>query len=94
VPAEADRLVDMDGAAGTWAVPLTYVLSSGASTTVPTTVPTGVITVDGGAAGTTNVPGQRQDAADFYGIIVVVLAIVFAVVATRFLFGRKGERPE
>lgn len=84
----------MAGAAGTWAVPLTYMVSASSSTTATTAGPGQVITIVGGPNATANIPGPQQDPADFYGIILVAAAILFAVFATRFLFGRRGPKPE
>ncbi len=57
--------------------------------TPPTTNPAGVvITVGGGATGTANIKGPHNDPADLYGIVLVLLAIAVALIATRWLFGR------
>jgi hypothetical protein len=68
-------------------------------TTIPptTTPPTtngagGVITIDGGPNATANIPGPRNDPADLYGIVLVLLAIGLALFATRWLFGRYGPK--
>jgi hypothetical protein len=63
------------------------------STTTPTTtVPGSIITIKGGPFATANLPGERQDASDFYGIVIVLLAIVVVIIAARSLFGRKRRR--
>lgn len=61
-----------------------------ASTSTPsTTNPAGVvITLGGGPNATANIPGPHSDPADLYGIVLVLLAIAFALIATRWLFGR------
>ncbi len=59
----------------------------------PTTAPGSVITVTGGPAATANIPGPHSDAADFYGIIVALIAILGAIALTRVVFGsRTGSR--
>lgn len=63
---------------------------SASSTSTSTTLPTGEITIDSGTA--PHIVGSQSDPADFYGIVLVVLAIVIALVATRWLFGRSGPR--
>jgi hypothetical protein len=72
-----------------WDVHFSYVVSGSASTTATTAGPGQVITIDGGANAPAGMPGQHQDPADFYGIILVVLAIAVALFATRWLFGRR-----
>jgi hypothetical protein len=52
-----------------------------------------VITIVGGPSATANIPGPHEDGADFYGIILVLAAIVVAIVLTRVLFGRRGGSP-
>lgn len=55
----------------------------------PTTNPAGVvITIDGGPNATANVKGPHNDPADLYGIVLVLLAIAVALIATRWIFGR------
>ncbi|MGH9054285.1 MAG: hypothetical protein ACRDYY_00205 [Acidimicrobiales bacterium] len=62
-----------------------------AGTTGPTTTaPGSVITIVGGPNATANIPGPRQDPADFYGIILVIVAVLVAVVLARLLFHRRG----
>lgn len=62
--------------------------------TPSTTNPAGVvITIDGNKPGAP-VPGAHNDPADLYGIVLVFLAIAFAIVATRWLFGRGRQKPE
>lgn len=64
-------------------------LSSPSTSTPPTTNPAGVvITIDGGPNATANIPGPHNDPADLYGIVLVLLAIAVALIATRWLFGR------
>ena len=63
------------------------------ATTPPTTLAPGVITIDGGPNATANIPGPRNDPADLYGIVLVLLAIAVALFATRWLFGRYGSKP-
>jgi hypothetical protein len=74
-----------------WAVHFSYVVSGSSSTTATTAAPGGVITIDGGPNATSTIPGPRQDPADFYGIVLVVLAIAVALFATRWLFGRRSR---
>ena len=50
----------------------------------------GVVTIDGGPTATAHVIGSRQDSSDFYGIILVTLAIAVAIVVTRALFGHRS----
>lgn len=72
-----------------WAV--TFSVQVAASGATPTTVTSGgVVTVKGGPYTTANIPGPAQDPADFYGIVVVFAAIFLAILAARWLFGRKG----
>ncbi len=70
------------------------VVSSSASTSTPsTTNPAGVvITLGGGPNATAHIPGPHNDPADLYGIVLVLLAIAFALIATRWLFGRGRSR--
>ena len=49
-----------------------------------------MITIIGGPSATANVPGPHNDAADFYGIIVGLVAIVVAIAVTRVVFRRRG----
>lgn len=57
--------------------------------TPPTTNPAGVvITLGGGANRTADIKGPHNDPADLYGIVLVLLAIAVALIATRWLFGR------
>ena len=70
-----------------------YVVAGSTSTTATTAVGPGqIITITGGPNATANIPGPQQDAADFYGIVLVILAIAVALFATRWIFGR-GARP-
>ncbi|MGH9114575.1 MAG: hypothetical protein ACRDWW_01975 [Acidimicrobiales bacterium] len=63
-----------------------------ASTTTPsTTAPGSVITIVGGPNATANIPGPRQDPADFYGIFLVIAAVLVAVILARLLFHRGGR---
>jgi hypothetical protein len=70
-------------------------LTSASSTAPPTTAPPTtegpgvVITIDGGPNATAHIPGPQSDPADFYGILIVGLAIAAALIATRWLFGRR-----
>jgi hypothetical protein len=64
--------------------------SGGTTTTATTAGPGQVITITGGPNATANIPGPHQDPADFYGIVLVALAIAVAVIATRWIFGRRG----
>ena len=61
----------------------------------PTTAPGSVITITGGPNATANIPGPHNDAADFYGIAVALIAIMAAIALTRIVFGRRprGGRP-
>jgi hypothetical protein len=60
----------------------------------PTTMaPGSVITIVGGPSATASTPVPHKDGADFYGIILVLAAIVVAIVLTRVLFGRRGGSP-
>ncbi len=63
------------------------------STSTPaTTNPAGVvITLGGGPHATAHIPGPHNDPADLYGIVLVLLAIAVALIATRWLFGRGGK---
>lgn len=62
---------------------------SAGPTSSPTTLPSGVITIVGGPNATAPIVGPHNDAADFYGIILVGLGIALAVVVTRWVFGRR-----
>ena len=67
---------------------------SATPSTPPTTGPAGaVITIDGGPNATARIVGPHNDPADFYGIVLVFLAIAVALFATRWLFGRRGGSP-
>jgi hypothetical protein len=60
-------------------------------TSPPTTSGAGsVITIDGGPNATVPIAGPHNDPADFYGIVLVFVAIAVAIVATRWIFGRRG----
>lgn len=61
-----------------------------AGSTTPTTIPSGEITVDGGPNATFDIPGTKSDPVDFYGIILVAVAIAVSIVLARWLFGRKA----
>jgi hypothetical protein len=69
------------------------VVFSYSATTIPppTTGGGGVITIDGGPNATAHIPGPHNDPADLYGIVLVFLAIAIALVATRWIFGRRGR---
>jgi hypothetical protein len=70
-----------------------YLLAVTSTSAPPTTLDSGgVVTVKGGPYTTANVPGPAQDPADFYGIILVVALMLVAILASRWLFGRKGSR--
>ena len=58
-----------------------------ARSTAPTTAPGSVITITGGPNATANIAGPRNDAADFYGIVVALVVIVVAIAITRVVFG-------
>lgn len=49
-----------------------------------------MITINGGSTRTVQVIGPHNDPADFYGIVLVFVAIAVALVATRWLFGRRS----
>ncbi len=73
-------------------MPFTYTVST--TSTPPTTNPAGVvITLGGGSHATARIPGPHNDPADLYGIVLVLLAIAVALIATRWLFGR-GHEPK
>jgi hypothetical protein len=57
---------------------------------VPTTGPGAVITIDGGPNATANIVGPHNDPADFYGIILGLVAIIVAIILTRMIFRRTG----
>ena len=59
-----------------------------------TTLPGGEITVVGGPNATANIPGDRTDPADFYGIILVVVGIGVVIILTRLIFRRSGKQEE
>ena len=62
------------------------------TSTPPTTEGQGVvITIDGGPNATAHIPGPQSDPADFYGILIVALAIAVALIATRWLFAHRGR---
>ena len=53
------------------------------------------MTITGGPNATANVPGPHNDPADFYGIILGLVAILLAVAATRLIFRtRRGSGPK
>jgi hypothetical protein len=70
-----------------------YAIPMSTSPAPTTTAPGSVITIVGGPSATANIPGPRNDGADFYGIILVLVAIVAAIILTRVLFGRRGGSP-
>jgi hypothetical protein len=49
-----------------------------------------VITIVGGPSATANIPGPHNDPADFYGIVLGLLAIVAAIALSRRVFRRRG----
>jgi hypothetical protein len=51
------------------------------------------ITITGGPNATAHLVGTHNDPADLYGIILVFLAIGVAILAARWLFGRRGPAP-
>ena len=55
-----------------------------------TTAPGSLITIIGGPNATANIPGPHNDSADFYGIVLALVAIVAAIAITRVVFGRRG----
>lgn len=57
-------------------------------------MPGSVITIKGGPFATANLPGERQDSSDFYGILIVLLAIAVVIIVARSLLGRKRRRRE
>jgi hypothetical protein len=57
-----------------------------------TTRPGQEITVVGGPNATANIPGDKSDPADFYGIILVIVAIAVAIILTRLIFRRGGRQ--
>jgi hypothetical protein len=63
-----------------------------APTSPPTTQPL-VITI--GPNSPAHIPGSYTDPADLYGIVVGLIAIGVAILATRWLFGRgrRGSTP-
>jgi hypothetical protein len=71
---------------------VTVILQAPAPTT---TVPGGaVITIVGGPNATADIVGTHSDPADFYGIIIGLIAIFVAIILARWLFGRgAGHRP-
>jgi hypothetical protein len=74
-------------------VAFSYAVSGSTSTTATTAAGPGqVITITGSPNATASIPGPQQDSADFYGIVLVILAIAVALFATRWIFGR-GARP-
>ena len=54
------------------------------------TSPGALITVAGGPNATANIPGPRNDSADFYGIFLALAIIVVAIAVTRVVFGWRG----
>jgi hypothetical protein len=63
------------------------------TSTPPTTQPL-VITIVGPNA-TARIPGSYNDPADLYGIVLGLIAIGVAILATRWLFGRgRSRRPK
>ena len=54
------------------------------------------MTIVGGPGATVNAVGSHNDSSDLFGIVVVLLVIVAAIAATRWIFGRgaqsSGER--
>jgi hypothetical protein len=59
-----------------------------------TTLPGTEITIVGGPNATAPIPGSQSDPADFYGIVLVVVAIALAIVVTRLIFRRRGPEHE
>jgi hypothetical protein len=49
-----------------------------------------VITIVGGPSATANIPGPHDDASDFFGIVVALIAILAAIAVTRVVFRRRG----
>jgi hypothetical protein len=56
-------------------------------------MPGSVITIIGGPSATADIPGPHNDGADFYGIVLGLIAIVLAIAVTRVVFRRRGDRP-
>lgn len=76
----------------------TLVVSGYPGQTTASTLPTptsgpGAVTITGGPSATANIPGPKQDPADFYGIIVVLIVMIVAIFATRWLFARRPGPP-
>lgn len=69
-------------------------VSTSSTSTPPTTNPAGVVITLGGGHTTANIPGPHNDPADLYGIVLVLLAIAVALIATRWLFGRGRDRTQ
>ncbi|HEY3811368.1 MAG TPA: hypothetical protein VGL49_08030 [Acidimicrobiales bacterium] len=67
-------------------------ISAGPTTATPsTTAPGSVVTIYGGPTATANLVGAHNDPSDFYGIGLVLVAIVVAIGVTRLLFRRRGD---
>jgi hypothetical protein len=58
------------------------------ATSVPPTTSGPVITIIGGPGATANAVGSHNDSSDFFGIVLVVLAIAAAIAVVRRIFGR------
>jgi hypothetical protein len=71
------------------------VLVSSGGTTLPapvttTTIPSLESTIYGGPNATSDMVGTKNDPADFYGILLALVAIALAIVLTRYVFRRPG----
>lgn len=51
------------------------------------------ITITGGPNATAHLVGTHNDPADLYGIILVFVAIAVAILAARWILGRRGPGP-
>lgn len=80
-------------ASTTTSTPTASTPAASTPTTLVTTNPAGVVITVGGNGGNAGIPGPRNDPADFYGIVLVILAIAVALVATRWIFGRGRRDP-
>jgi hypothetical protein len=67
-----------------------FTLSTSPSTTNPAA---NEITIVGGPNATANIVGTHNDPADLYGIILVFVAVALAILAARWLLGRRGPAP-
>lgn len=70
------------------------VVRSSTSSTPSTTNPAGVVITIGGNSPKQPIVGPHNDPADLYGIVLVILAIAVAIVATRLIFGWGSRKSE